>query len=138
MKCLFQLIALVVISNFLPACTHIPSDHSAPVISDITTSAKVVVISDCQNTSVTVSAKVTDESRLNQVRLWYRIAQNGQFVSLPMNAEKDKYSVELKGADLQGSGYGTLEFYISAQDEPGNEGKSQHDTSVQFLPCVSS
>jgi hypothetical protein len=137
MKYVFQLGALLLIATVV-ACTPPPADRSAPVIRDVTTSSKVVVISDCQNTSVMITAKVTDESPIDSVRLWYRVNESGQFVALPMKAEQDIYSAEIKGADLQGNGYGTLEFYISAQDESGNKSESPHDNSVQFLPCVSS
>lgn len=135
MNRLFALLLLLCASGY--GCTKVPGDHSAPVISDITTSAKVVVISDCQNTSVTITARVTDEAKINQVQLWYRVGQTGKFVSVPMKPQNDQYSVAIKGADLQGNGYGNLEFYITAQDEAGNKSESPHDTSVQFLPCVS-
>lgn len=134
MRYFVQYVALIAL---LAACTQMPSDHSAPVISDITTSNKVVVISDCQNTSVVISAKVKDESKISRVELWYRVNQERPFTSRSMTDQSDQYSVEVKGADLQGNGYGIVEFYITAQDEAGNKSESPHDTSVQFLPCVS-
>jgi hypothetical protein len=133
---LLRCITLLTLFAIASACTQLPWDRSAPVISNIMTSSKVVVISDCQNTSVTITAHVTDESKINQVDLLYRVDQNKPFTSLPMKAENDRYSADIKGADLQGNGYGVLEFYITAQDETGNKSESPHDTSVQFLPCV--
>ena len=134
MKPLLRILTLAV---FLTACARMSSDRSAPVIGDITTSTKVFVISDCQNTSVTITANVTDESTVDQVQLWYRVDQNGPFTSLPMNGQNNQYSATVKGTDLQGGGYGVMEFYIAAQDEARNKSESPHDTSVQFLPCVS-
>jgi hypothetical protein len=133
-----RLVWIMTLTVLLAACAPTPSDHNAPVIGDITTSNKVFAISDCQNTSVTITAKVTDGSNITQVQLWYRVNREGPFASLPMKAENDQYSAEVKGADLQGGGYGVMEFYITAQDEAGNKSESPPDTSVQFLPCVSS
>jgi hypothetical protein len=48
------------------------------------------------------------------------------------------YSVDLKGPDFLGRPYGTLEFYITAEDGLGNLSRSTVDQSVQFLPCVNS
>jgi hypothetical protein len=137
MNRLFARVVLVLILASAYACTQVSGDHSAPVISDISTSSKVVVISDCQNTSVTITARVTDESKIDHVQLSYRVGSSGKFISVPMKPKNDQFSAEIKGADLQGNGYGNLEFYIAAQDEAGNKSESPHDTSVQFLPCVS-
>ena len=138
MNRLFARVVLLLSLASAFACTQAPGDHSAPVIGDISTSSKVVVISDCQNTSVAITARVTDESKIDRVQLSYRVGQSGKFVTVPMQPENDQYRAEIKGADLQSSGYGNLEFYITAQDEAGNKSESPHDTSVQFLPCVSS
>lgn len=132
-----RLIRIAIFAALLASCTRTPSDRTAPVISDITTSNKVVVISDCLNTSVTITAKVTDESKVSQVQVWYRVNQEGPFASRPMTEQNHQYRVEVKGSELQGNGYGVMEFYVTAQDEAGNKSESPHDTSVQFLPCVS-
>jgi hypothetical protein len=44
--------------------------------------------------------------------------------------------VDLNGPDFLGRPYGTLEFYITAEDKAGNLSKSPINQSVQFLPCV--
>ena len=53
-------VLISIITLILSACVEIPDDHTSPVINDISTSGKVLVISDCLATSVTVIAKVTD------------------------------------------------------------------------------
>ena len=132
-----MLIALIlIITLLLPACKEVSSDHVGPEISDISTTGKVVVISDCLATSVTITAKVTDASKITSVLLWVRVGSNQPFVSTSMNAQEGLYSASINGADLQGNGYGAMEFYITAQDEAGNSSKSPLDNSIQFLPCV--
>ena len=118
------------------ACTEISSDHTGPIISDIAASNNVLVISDCLSTSITITAKVTDSSDIANVLFWYRVGPDQGFKSDPMQVVDDLYSVVIKGTDLQGYGYGDLEFYISAQDAIGNLNKSAVDNHVQFLPCV--
>jgi len=127
---------LLGLAFILSACDNRPADQTGPVISDISTSDKVVVISDCLSTSVTITAKVTDASNVKSVRLWYRVGSDQPFASSTMDQQKDIYAVKIKGADLQGHGYGAMEFYITAEDEVGNTSESPHDESVQFLPCV--
>ena len=122
----------------LSTCAGIRGDHTGPAISDISTSGKVLVISDCLATSVTVTAKVTDASRIASVLLWYRVGSDGPYASTNMNAQGGLYTASVKGSDLQGGGYGTMEFYITAEDEGGNPGESPLDKSLQFLPCVNS
>jgi hypothetical protein len=124
------------ITFLLSACATIRADHTGPVISDISTSDKVVVISDCLTTSVTITAKVTDASNIKSVLLWYRVGSDQPFASSNMNLQDDIWAAKVKGADLQGHGYGAMEFYITAEDEAGNKSESPHDDSVQFLPCV--
>ena len=124
------------ITFLLSACAAIRADHTGPVISDISTSDKVVVISDCLTTSVTITAKVTDASNIKSVLLWYRVGSDQPFASSNMNLKDDIWAAKVKGADLQGHGYGAMEFYITAEDEAGNKSESPHDDSVQFLPCV--
>ena len=120
----------------LSACDGIRSDHTGPTISEISTSDKVVVISDCRSTSVAITAKVTDASNVKGVWLWYRVGSDQPFASSKMELQNDIYAAQVKGAELQGHGYGALEFYITAEDETGNKSESPHDESVQFLPCV--
>ncbi len=138
MKHLIWFAALMAIAAVASACGKMQSDVGGPVIHDITTSGKVLVISDCPATSVTITAEITDESKISQVLLWYRVNPDQRFDSIMMTKENDLYATEVKGADLQDNGYGAMEFYISAEDEWGNKTESPHDTSVQFLPCVSS
>ena len=124
------------IALILSACDSKQSDQTGPVISDISTSDKVVVISDCLSTSVIITAKVTDASNVKSVLLWYRVGSDQPFASSEMNLQNDLYAAKVKGSDLQGHGYGAMEIYITAEDEKGNKSESPHDDSVQFLPCV--
>jgi hypothetical protein len=127
---------LLGIGLLLPACVGSQGDLTGPVISDISTSDKVVVISDCLATSVTITARVSDASNVKSVLLWVRVGPDGPFASSNMNLQNGLYAAKVKGADLQGHGYGAMEFYITAEDEAGNKSESPHDDSVQFLPCV--
>jgi hypothetical protein len=124
------------ITFLLPTCTGIRSDHTGPIISNISTSDKVVVISDCPATTVTITAKVTDESNITSVLLRVRVGTEGPFTSIRMDMQNEAYTATVQGSDLQGHGYGAMEFYITAEDEEGNKRESPHDDSVQFLPCV--
>ena len=127
---------LLGIGLLLPACAGSRSDLTGPVISDISTSDKVVVISDCLSTSVTITAKVNDASNIISVLLWVRVGSDQPFASSNMNLQNGIYAAKVKGADLQGHGYGAMEFYITAEDGKGNKSESPHDDSIQFLPCV--
>ena len=127
---------LVCVTFILSACAGIQRDHAGPAISDISTSDKVVVISDCLTTSVTITAKVTDASNVKSVLLWVRVGSDQAFASSNMNLQNSIYTAKVKGSDLQGHGYGAMEFYITAEDEAGNKSESPHDDSIQFLPCV--
>lgn len=118
------------------ACQKLSNDQTGPSISEIQTSGNVLVISDCAGTAVTISAKVTDASGIDKVQLWYRTRPDQKFVSSDMSGQAGKYSVELKGPDFLGRPYGTLEFYITAQDKVGNTSKSPVNQDIQFLPCV--
>lgn len=131
-----RLILLFGIAFILSACDGVRDDHTGPSISDISTSDKVVVISDCLSTSVTITAKVTDASNIKSVLVWYRVGPDQPFASSKMNLQNDLYTANVKGSDLQGHGYGPMEIYITAEDEQGNKSESPHDESVQFLPCV--
>jgi hypothetical protein len=136
MKDWIQMLLLCNIVLIVTACAGIRSDQAGPVISDITTSDKVVVISDCLSTAVTITAKVTDASNIKSVLLWYRVGSDQPFASSKMSLQNDLYAATVKGSDLQGGGYGAMEIYITAEDEKGNKSESLHDNSVQFLPCV--
>jgi len=137
MKSSIRIIALILISTLAAsACGRLGRDSSSPTISDIATSDKVVVISDCLSTSVTITAKVTDASNLKSVLLWYRVGSDQPFVSANMKIQNGIYTANVKGSELQGHGYGAMEFYIAAEDGEGNTSKSPIDNSVQFLPCV--
>ena len=131
-----SLLQTILLGFLLISCTHIQGDHAGPLISDISTSDKVVVISDCLATSVTITGTVTDESNIKSVLLWYRVGSDQPFASSTMNLKNGMYTAEVKGSDLQGHGYGAMEFYITAEDEAGNASKSPPDNSIQFLPCV--
>jgi hypothetical protein len=137
MKTLLRVQLLILIAALLlPACHGRLGDQTGPTISDITSSSKQVVISDCLGTQVTISARVSDASEIKSVLLWYRVGADGQFSSSSMKENGGTYFGSIKGADLQGQGYGTLEFYITAEDAAGNLGKSPPDKSIEFLPCV--
>jgi len=127
---------LLGIAWILSACAGSRGDHTGPAISDISTSDKVVVISDCLATSVTITAKVTDASNVISVLLWVRVGTDGPFASSNMNLQNGIYTAKVKGSELQGHGYGAMEFYITAEDGKGNKSESPHDDSIQFLPCV--
>lgn len=118
------------------ACKEVSSDHTGPTISDISTSGKVLVISDCPSTSIVITAKVTDASPITSVLLQYRVASDQPFLSAVMDLKEGLYTVSVNGADLQGKGYGAMEFHITAEDKEGNSSKSPLDQSIQFLPCV--
>ena len=120
----------------LAACTNGLKDQAGPEISNIQTSGNVLVISDCLDTSVTISANVTDPSGVEKVSLWYRTGSEGQFSSIDMEPKEGAYQVKLNGPDFLGRPYGTLEFYITAKDKRDNLSKSVVNQSIQFLPCV--
>jgi hypothetical protein len=129
----FIRVALVIL---LTACGSNRASKAGPIISDVSTSGKILVISDCQGTSITVNAKVNSESKIDNVLLFYRVGSDVPFESIPMTAQGENYSAVLRGKDLQGKDYGDLEFYITAEDEQGNASKSPLNKSIQFLPCV--
>jgi hypothetical protein len=120
----------------LSSCRKPSTDQTGPSISDIKTSGNVLVISDCSGTSVTISAIVTDPAGIEKVQLWHRTGTDQQFSSTAMELQEGTYIVDLKGPDFLGHPYGTLEFYITAQDKVGNLSRSGVNQSVQFLPCV--
>jgi hypothetical protein len=119
----------------LTACGKASSDRTGPEINEIKTSNNVLVISDCSGTSVDITARVADPSGVDSVSIWYRVADQ-PFASTSMTLKDGIYQVTLVGSEFLGKGYGTLEFYIQANDGAGNLSKSQTDKSIQFLPCV--
>ena len=133
-------VRIVILSLGIPfilfACTDIRRDHVGPTIDNISTSGKVIVISDCPSTSATITAEVTDVSKITSVLLWYRVGSDQSFAFTEMNLQNNIYTAAIEGADLQGHGYGEIEFYITAEDGSGNSSKSPIDKSIQFLPCV--
>jgi len=136
MKNLIHIMSLLVILVGLSACGNSSSDRTGPEISDVTTSGNVLVISDCAGTSATITAKVTDSSGVKNVFFWYRVSDQ-PFISREMTLKDGVYEVSVQGSEFLGKGYGTLEFYIQAEDGAGNVSKSAIDQSIQFLPCVS-
>lgn len=120
----------------LSACAKTSSDQTGPVISNIQISGNVLVISDCPSTSVELLATVSDPSGVEKVLFWYRIAPDQEFAAAPMALRDGLYVASLNGANFLGHAYGTIDFYISAQDTVGNTSRSEVDQSVQFLPCV--
>ena len=115
----------------------IQKDNQAPQITDIQTSSKILAKSDCIPTYARITANITDDSSVKAAALWYRIGQDQEFSSTPMQPEiGNRFVATLIALDIPGGEYGTLEFYILAEDEAGNQSKSQVDTSVQLLPCV--
>jgi len=132
----FLLITGLLITSFiLVACGKGASDQAGPGISDIMTSANVLVISDCSGTSVSITAKVTDPSGVKNVFFWYRV-NDQPFAAREMTMKDGVYEWSVQGSEFLGKGYGTLEFYIQAEDGAGNVSKSPVDQSIQFLPCV--
>jgi len=121
----------------LAACKRSSMDQTGPEIRDIQTSGAVLVISDCPATSVEISAVVSDPSHVESVLLRYRIAPDQKFTSTPMEPREGIYIISLHGADFLGHAYGTIDFYIHAQDTVANSSQSEVDHSIQFLPCVS-
>jgi hypothetical protein len=134
-KLAFTILFLVAFFG-LSSCRKLSTDQTGPSISNIKTSGNVLVISDCSGTFVAISAKVTDPSDIEKVQLWYRTGTDQQFSSTDMELQEGIYIVDLKGPDFLGRPYGTLQFYIAAQDKLGNLSKSAVNQSVQFLPCV--
>jgi hypothetical protein len=136
MKHLILTLLILALFPAISACESISKDQTGPEIRDIQTSGNVLVISDCSGTSVTISTKVTDPSGVKKVILWYRTGTDQQFVSTGMELKEGLYRMDLNGPDFLGRPYGTLEFYITAEDEAGNLSKSLVNQSVHFLPCV--
>jgi len=131
----FSLLILSVFIMLTNGCSQ--KNDQAPLITDIKTSSKFLAKSDCLNTSETVTANIADDTGVKSAALWYRIGQDQKFTSAPMKREAgDTFEAILIALEIPGGEYGTLEFYITAEDEAGNQSKSRVDTSVQLLACV--
>lgn len=132
--CLLPLVICIVITS---RCSQ--RNDQAPQITNIRTSSKVLAKSDCIPTSETITANITDNTHVQSAALWYRIGQDQKFTSSSMEREGGStFNVTLIALDIPGGEYGTLEFYIVAEDDAGNRSHSPVDTSVQLLACVSS
>ena len=129
----------------LPACagsetimvTSTPPEAAGPTFNQITTSGRSFS-KDCVPTSITVTTNITDPSGIKSVVLWYRVGADQPFKSANMQLSGGEYGATVNASDITGAQYGTLEFYISAEDALGNHSRSLSDTSVQLLACVSS
>jgi hypothetical protein len=136
-KSILTMLNLLLLSSLI-SCAKVAKDQAGPVIQDMQSSGSVLVISDCPQTSVRITAQVTDPSVVQEVTLLYRIAPDQKFTSLPMQFKDNVYAASLEGANFLGHAYGTVDFYIRAKDAVGNTSQSEIDDSIQFLPCVSS
>ena len=52
------------------------------------------------------------------------------------HTSENNYSATVKALDLPVGRYGTLEFYIDAEDVAGDHAKSEINAAVQLLACV--
>ena len=112
-------------------------DKTAPIITNITTSAKFIALSDCANTSLTVTATITDDTKVKSAVILYRVGADQQFASMAMKPEgQDQFDITIVALEIPRGEYGPVEFSIVAEDEAGNQSKSAVDNSVQLLPCV--
>jgi len=130
------LLSILFMLLFVAGCKS--ADKSAPVITNITTSNKFLAKSDCANTSLTVTAAITDNTKVKSAEIKYRVGSDQQFISMPMKSEgQNQYSAKIVTLEIPGGEYGSVEFSIVAEDEAGNQSESVVDDSVQLLPCVS-
>ncbi len=133
-------VILIVGSYAMIGCGRMPSaaaDTAALVIASIATSTKSFSI-DCAPTSVTISARVTDASGVREARLLYRVGSDRPYIPVEMvGSNGHDFTATVKGPSLPPDRYGPLEFYITVQDNAGQQSRSTTDASVQFLPCVS-
>ena len=136
MKKITLLLLILILLLVFAACKNLPKDQLGPEITNIQTSGEVLVISDCAGTSVTISANVNDSSAVKKVLLWYRTGNEQQFSSADMKLQGGTYQVNLNGSDFLHRPYGTLEFYISAEDGNGKRSRSAVNQNIQFLPCI--
>jgi len=114
-----------------------PPDTTGPIFNRITTSSKTFSI-DCVPTSVTVTARITDSSGIKRVVLYSRVGTDQAYTPAEMKGTRDEYRATIRAVDLPGKGYGVWEFYITAENQAGNQSQSPLDQSVEMLLCVSS
>jgi hypothetical protein len=113
------------------------AQNTLPSIDQIRTSNKSFSV-DCVPTSITVTAHITDTVRLQQVTLFYRVGSDQPYAQVPMNSSGTEYTATVKATDMPIGSHGTWEFYVTARDAKGNQGKSALNDTVELLPCVSS
>ena len=136
MKRKYLLISLTFLIILTSSCAS--KDKTPPTITAITTSAKFIALSDCANTSLTVTATITDDTKVKSAVILYRVGADQQFASMPMKSEgQDQFDITIIALEIPRGEYGPVEFSILAEDEAGNQSKSAVDNSVQLLPCVS-
>ncbi len=127
--------ALLFLFMLITGCAS--KDKTPPVITNITTSAKFIALSDCANTSLTVTATITDDTKVMSATISYRVGADQQFTSMPMKSkDQDQFDITIVALEIPRGEYGPVEFSIVAEDEAGNSSKSVIDESVQLLPCV--
>jgi hypothetical protein len=107
-----------------PTATPTPEpDTAGPDISNIQESADPIYTAypaGCSPTEVTISAKVTDPSGIDRVRIRYRIS-GGDWESKPMAAAGgDKYEATLDSPGVPT----TLQYQIQARDTLNNQSNS--------------
>ena len=128
------LISSITFIIVLSRCTL--NDKTLPVIQNIETSNKSFSI-DCIPTSITVTADITDPLGITNAVLWYRVGTDQAYTPVDMDQiSGNNYSAIVNALDIPVGKYGTLEFYIAAEDGAGNQSKSPTDASIELLPCV--
>ena len=128
---------LAILASACAPTPLVPKDKNVPMISSITTSSKGFSI-DCVPTSITVTANITDSSRITSAVLWYHVGRDQSYT--PVNMEPltgNNFTATVEALDIPVGTYGVWEFYIAAEDALGNLSQSPPDTSVQLLACVS-
>src|SRR5258708_2342796 len=91
---------------------------NGPRFTQITTSRKSFVKSDCLGTSITVTATITAPGGMARVMLWYRVDEQQPFTSVAVApVGVDQYAVTVKGTDVPGATYGVWAFYLTADDK---------------------
>src|ERR1044071_3256348 len=93
--------------------SYASKDTVAPVITNITASNKFLSKSDCGNTTLTVTATITDNNKVKSATLWYRVGADQQFTSMPMKLEsQNQYTATIVMLEIPGSEYGSVEFSV--------------------------